>query len=490
MSDNGWMTTDIFYEWFVKFADQVEERPLLLIFDGHLTHVSIPVVEKAIEEDISIVKSPPHVTDKLQPRDVACFGPLKRQWERLLNEWTNQWGTQTPMKKGNFTNMLAEIWYQGLSPKNVKSGFRATGIFPLDRSKFPKGRFDARLVKRYDNWVKAGKPKELMEDLALSINTPTKAKPQNTDQTPVRPESNTNLATAAATPVLAEVGKCFCAVLGQMPSAEVAGFEWFPTWQLRPKQATSTPLGSSSTTPQLQSSGNKSFEEIVLDKMKGKVDKPPVKRRKVDCTTKIITDQEYLKKLKDHDDDIKEKEEKKRQRVEGRSKRGKANARKQIDFVNEVDARDDEEDEEEVVAEEVEERGDEERKEFEGCSSDEDGDYKQEEILEPSEKLIRIWKDLGPPKTEGDTTQCFNAAIYYATKKPSLYIGKAIRRFLVDDNGPVESFELDGLNPHVGTGTTLEAVPSHMPQDIHVFPAYNIISGPLRMIPLKVVHNL
>ena len=45
-------------------------------------------------------------------------------------------------------------------------------------------------------------------------------------------------------------------------------------------------------------SANKSFEELVLDKMKGNVDKPAVKRRKVDCTTKIITDAEYLEKLK------------------------------------------------------------------------------------------------------------------------------------------------------------------------------------------------
>ena len=159
------MTTDIFYEWFVKFADEIKERPLLLIFDGHLTHVSIAVVEKAIEENIIIVKFPPHVTDKLQPLDVTSFGSLKRHWERLLNEWTNQWGTKTPMKK-DFTNMLSEIWYEGLSRENIKSGFRAIGIFPVDRKKIPASRFDPRLIKRYENWVKDGKPKESMERLA------------------------------------------------------------------------------------------------------------------------------------------------------------------------------------------------------------------------------------------------------------------------------------------------------------------------------------
>ena len=35
---------------------------------------------------------------------------------------------------------------------------------------------------------------------------------------------------------------------------------------------------------------NKSFSELVLDKMKGPTNKPPTKRRKVDRKTAIITD--------------------------------------------------------------------------------------------------------------------------------------------------------------------------------------------------------
>ena len=71
------MTMEMFAEWFKTFVALVTERPLLLIFHGHLTHVSVNVIEKAIEENITIVKLPPHVTDKLQPLDVSCFGPLK-----------------------------------------------------------------------------------------------------------------------------------------------------------------------------------------------------------------------------------------------------------------------------------------------------------------------------------------------------------------------------------------------------------------------------
>ena len=60
------MTTEIFAEWFGRFCDQATEYPLLLL-DGHLTHISIGIIEKTMAENIFIVKLPPHVTDKLQP---------------------------------------------------------------------------------------------------------------------------------------------------------------------------------------------------------------------------------------------------------------------------------------------------------------------------------------------------------------------------------------------------------------------------------------
>ena len=75
------METETFAAWFNHFADFVKERPLLLLFDGHLTHISIPVIKRALDENI-IVKFPPHVTDVLQPLDISCFGPLKQVWER------------------------------------------------------------------------------------------------------------------------------------------------------------------------------------------------------------------------------------------------------------------------------------------------------------------------------------------------------------------------------------------------------------------------
>lgn len=123
------MDTEVFAQWFVVFADSVKQRPLLLLYDGHMTHVSIPVIRRALAEQIIILKFPPHVTDVLQPLDVACFGPLKRRWEKILHERMNVFGPKHQLSKSDFVNQLSSVWNEGMSKDNVIAGFQSTGKF-------------------------------------------------------------------------------------------------------------------------------------------------------------------------------------------------------------------------------------------------------------------------------------------------------------------------------------------------------------------------
>ena len=80
------MDSEVFAEWFNIFIKMIKDRPLLLLFDGHMIHITLPVIEKAMKEKVIIVKFPARVTDVPQPLDVKSFGPLKRRWEQLLQE--------------------------------------------------------------------------------------------------------------------------------------------------------------------------------------------------------------------------------------------------------------------------------------------------------------------------------------------------------------------------------------------------------------------
>ena len=45
VSDNGWIMKELFYEWFKMFAEMILPlRPVLLVLDGHGSHITIDTV--------------------------------------------------------------------------------------------------------------------------------------------------------------------------------------------------------------------------------------------------------------------------------------------------------------------------------------------------------------------------------------------------------------------------------------------------------------
>ena len=69
----GWMDMELFAEWFEEFAFTIKEHSLLLTFDEWISHVSLPVIERVLQDKIIILKFSPHATNVLQPLDVSCF---------------------------------------------------------------------------------------------------------------------------------------------------------------------------------------------------------------------------------------------------------------------------------------------------------------------------------------------------------------------------------------------------------------------------------
>ena len=295
ISPSGWMTSEVFSSWFDHFVSIVKERPLLLVLDGHITHTSLSVIEKAINEDVTILKLPPHSTDLLQPLDVACFAPLKKLWIKKLNLWLNQWGPRLPVRKHNLVNLLGEIWEQGLTPNNIMAGFSATGVYPVDKTKYPADRLDGRLVRRYNSWVAAGKPDDVEIDLTTSISTPQKFNARKeTPVTTVQPlnsevPENTNVEIQRSV----NYKKCTDLETSMPTTQPPPGKMWAAVWALVDVPPISTPT-------QMETS----FEDLVLSKMKAPPPPPkdqPVRRR-CDLKSKVVTGDEYLNAIKEAND--------------------------------------------------------------------------------------------------------------------------------------------------------------------------------------------
>jgi hypothetical protein len=146
------MDSDIFHNYFLKTLLPAlgDVRPVLLIYDGHSTHVNVKLIELARENQITILKLPPHSSRHLlQPLDLAVFKSLKNNWDKELVVW--QWknvGVKIPKKK--FSELIGQTW-RNLSPDIIKNGFRKSGIFPFNRNVIPEEKFHPDALARWKN---------------------------------------------------------------------------------------------------------------------------------------------------------------------------------------------------------------------------------------------------------------------------------------------------------------------------------------------------
>lgn len=181
------MTAEIFTDYFAKFCQQVKERPLLMILDGHLSHLSYETVKLAMKERVTLLKLPPHTTDLLQPLDKTCFRPFKIEWDKSLVKW--QQANQRPMSKADFSDLLCSVWHKGITSETIVSGFLSCGIFPINRNKYPVKRLNPEKLKKYEEMKITARSTEAPEEEARST---TVATTESTVSAPVQPKNQNN----------------------------------------------------------------------------------------------------------------------------------------------------------------------------------------------------------------------------------------------------------------------------------------------------------
>ena len=85
-SVSGWMNGDLFYGWLSShFTSSIPPaRPVVLLLDGHTSHINLESAKFARENGIILYCLPAHTTHALQPCDVGFFKPLNQIGIRLL----------------------------------------------------------------------------------------------------------------------------------------------------------------------------------------------------------------------------------------------------------------------------------------------------------------------------------------------------------------------------------------------------------------------
>lgn len=139
LSPNGWTDNVLTAEWFEKvfvptaLAAQADtSKPVVLTVDGHESHETDLIKDIAYKHDIVIVGLPSKTTHKLQPLDVAVFGPVQDAWYKCVSD---------QLDKGikiTWYNVVHEYMEarKVITPPLIQTAFRKTGLHPFDPDVF------------------------------------------------------------------------------------------------------------------------------------------------------------------------------------------------------------------------------------------------------------------------------------------------------------------------------------------------------------------
>ena len=104
-------------------------RPLLLLLDGHSSHYSPYAIRFAAKEKVIMFSLPPHTTHITQPLDRSCFPPLKVAWREVCHTFM----AGKRVTRFNFSRLFSLAWMKSMTTKNIVSGYRETGVYPVNR---------------------------------------------------------------------------------------------------------------------------------------------------------------------------------------------------------------------------------------------------------------------------------------------------------------------------------------------------------------------
>lgn len=153
----GWMEGELFLKWFTEcflpFVKTLEERnnkKVVLIYDGAGVHTSFALSKAAVDNGVVLVKLPANVTHYMQPLDKCVFKPIKTAWNNEMLRFNRDFPGQL-LPNSEFSSKLKIIWETSFKSEYLISGFRSTGLFPVNFEKFPTEAFDVVKLQRFRN---------------------------------------------------------------------------------------------------------------------------------------------------------------------------------------------------------------------------------------------------------------------------------------------------------------------------------------------------
>lgn len=113
---NGWINGDLYIEWFKFFLKNIPSaRPVLLVQEGHSSHISIELIELARENNVPLLCLPFH-TSHVLPLDVGVFKSFKSNFFSSCQQFVAKHPGQV-ITTDFIPSLICDAWYPSLTPQ-------------------------------------------------------------------------------------------------------------------------------------------------------------------------------------------------------------------------------------------------------------------------------------------------------------------------------------------------------------------------------------
>jgi hypothetical protein len=132
-SEKGWTDNDLGVQWlrdqFIPNTKAPTEH-VLLILDGHNSHVSGQFQLLAMQNNVHLVWLPAHASHVLQPLDLGPFSGLGGSYRKEVVKWTPP--GFTTIRRQDFNQVYYRTRLQSMTGRTIRAGWKLAGLRPWD----------------------------------------------------------------------------------------------------------------------------------------------------------------------------------------------------------------------------------------------------------------------------------------------------------------------------------------------------------------------
>jgi DDE superfamily endonuclease len=143
-TDSGYMRESLFQMYIEHFNKSIPPaRPVLLILDGHKSHINYASVDFCRANGILLYALPPNTTHILQPCELP-FAKLKKEYNKGCEKLRAEKGEL--VIKHTFAKVLGPAFIETYTPTAICIAYKATGIWPLNPGAITSDRLEPSLL--------------------------------------------------------------------------------------------------------------------------------------------------------------------------------------------------------------------------------------------------------------------------------------------------------------------------------------------------------